>query len=91
MKEIIYVVMHSCPKYRMEGEHLYEVGYSINPHPMRAFYDEDDARAWIEKHYDNIEVKFETVPGGYSSGFLTGEIPGVTYKIKYMIQEVVIS
>lgn len=91
MKDIIYVVMHSCPTYQQNGEHLYETGYSIKPHPMRAFYDEDDARAWIENQYKSIEVEFDAVPGGYSSDFLTGSIPGITYKIKYMIQEVVIS
>ena len=91
MKKIIYVVVHSVPSYVGEGDQAYRFGYSIYPHPMRAFYDEDDARAWIENHYKSIDVEFDAEPGGYSSGFLTTSVQGITHKIKYTIQEVVIS
>lgn len=91
MKDVIYVVMHSVPTYQQNGEHLYETGYSIKPHPMRAFYDEDDAKAWIESHYRHIEVEFDTGPDGYSSGFRSAWATDDTYKIKYTIQEVPLS
>ena len=91
MKDIIYVVMHSVPSYIGEGDQAYQFGYSIYLHPMRAFYDEDDAIAWIEYHYKSIKVEFDVESGVYSSGFLATSARGITHKIKYTIQEVVIS